>query len=102
MLAVDADPQGNLTSGLGRKATEPRPSIYEVIIDQRPLDDILISTDLPHLTLAPADRNLTGAEVELVPAPGPRVPAEGGAGRRWPTASTTCSSTVRPASGSSP
>jgi len=69
VLAVDTDPQANLTSGLGRKAREPRPSIYEVMIDQRPLDDILISTDLEHLTLAPADRNLTGAEIELVSLP---------------------------------
>lgn len=67
VLAVDADPQANLTSGLGRKGREPRPSLYEVLIDQRPLEDILIATDLEHLTLAPADRNLTGAEVELVP-----------------------------------
>jgi chromosome partitioning protein len=67
VLAVDADPQGNLTSGLGRKAAGPRPGVYEVLIDQQPLDEILISTDLEHLTLAPADRNLTGAEVELVP-----------------------------------
>ena len=67
VLAVDADPQGNLTSGLGRKASEPRPSLYDVLIDQRPLEEILLATDLEHLTLAPADRNLTGAEVELVP-----------------------------------
>ncbi|HEY6552783.1 MAG TPA: AAA family ATPase [Vicinamibacteria bacterium] len=67
VLAVDADPQANLTSGLGRKGREPRPSLYDVLIDQRPLEEILISTDLEHLTLAPADRNLTGAEVELVP-----------------------------------
>ena len=67
VLAIDTDPQANLTSGLGRKAKEARPSVYEVLIDQRPLDDILIATDLEHLTLAPADRNLTGAEVELVP-----------------------------------
>ena len=39
-----------------------------MLIDQRPLDEILIvATDLEHLTLVPADRNLTGAEVELVP-----------------------------------
>ena len=31
VLAVDADPQGNLTSGLGRKARDPRPSLYEVL-----------------------------------------------------------------------
>ena len=67
VLAVDADPQANLTSALGRRGREPRPSLYDVLIDQRPLDEILIPTDLEHLTLAPADRNLTGAEVELVP-----------------------------------
>ena len=69
VLAVDADPQGNLTSGLGRKAAGPRPSLYDVVIDQRPLEEILLPTDLPHLDLAPSDRNLTGAEVELVPLP---------------------------------
>src|SRR5688500_552995 len=67
VLAVDADPQGNLTSGLGRKASGPRPGLYEVLIDQQPLAEILVATDLEHLALAPADRNLTGAEVELVP-----------------------------------
>jgi chromosome partitioning protein len=67
VLVVDADPQGNLTSGLGRRSAEKRPSLYDVLIDQLPLEDILLSTDLPQLTLAPSDRNLTGAEVELVP-----------------------------------
>ena len=36
VLAVDADPQGNLTSGLGRRTKEPRPSLYQVLIDQIP------------------------------------------------------------------
>jgi len=67
VLAVDCDPQGNLTSGLGRKTREDRPSIYDVLIGGRPLEEILIPTDLEHLALAPSDRNLTGAEVELVP-----------------------------------
>jgi chromosome partitioning protein len=67
VLAVDADPQGNLTSGLGRKAAGPRPSLYEALVDQRPLEESLVATALEHLTLAPADRNLAGAEVELVP-----------------------------------
>ncbi len=67
VLVVDADPQSNLTSGLGRRASEKRPSLYDCLIDQRPLEEILLDTDLPHLTLAPSDRNLTGAEVELVP-----------------------------------
>jgi chromosome partitioning protein len=68
VLAVDADPQANLTSGLGRRTKGPRAGIYEVLIDQAPLEQILVATDLAHLTLAPSDRNLTGAEVELVPA----------------------------------
>ncbi len=67
VLAVDADPQGNLTSGLGRKTRESRPSLYEALIDQRALEELLVATDLEHLTLVPSDRNLTGAEVELVP-----------------------------------
>jgi len=67
VLVVDADPQGNLTSGLGRRAAAKRPSLYDALIDQQPLEPILLPTDLPHLTLAPSDRNLTGAEVELVP-----------------------------------
>ena len=68
VLVVDADPQANLTSGLGRRATSPRPSLYDVLIGAVPIDDILVETDLAHLQLAPADRNLTGAEIELVTA----------------------------------
>lgn len=67
VLVVDADPQGNLTSGFGRKTQERRASVYEVLIEQLPLQEILLSTELPSLTLAPSDRNLTGAEIELVP-----------------------------------
>jgi chromosome partitioning protein len=67
VLAVDADPQGNLTSGLGRKVKESRPSLYEALIEQEPLDGLMVATDLEHLTLVPSDRNLIGAEVELVP-----------------------------------
>jgi chromosome partitioning protein len=67
VLAVDVDPQGNLTSGLGRRSKEARPSLYEAIIDQQPLSELLIPTDLEQLTLVPSDRNLTGAELELVP-----------------------------------
>jgi chromosome partitioning protein len=66
VLAVDADPQGNLTSGLGRRARESRPSLYDVLIGQRAIASVALPTDLEHLTLVPSDRNLTGAEVELV------------------------------------
>src|SRR5207249_922981 len=67
VLAVDADPQANLTSGLGRRATGG-PTIYDALVDERPLSEIVVETELAHLSLAPADRNLTGAEIELVTA----------------------------------
>ncbi len=68
VLAVDCDPQGNLTSGLGRKTKdEERPSLYDVLLGGRSLEEVLLATDLEHLSLVPSDRNLTGAEVELVP-----------------------------------
>src|SRR5512144_2556219 len=62
VLAVDADPQGNLSSGLGCKAAG-RPSLYASVIDQRPLEELVLPTALEHLSLVPADRDLTGAEV---------------------------------------
>lgn len=66
VLAVDADPQGNLTSGLGCRQ-EGRPSLYEAVVGQRPLEELVVATALEHLSLVPSDRHLTGAEVELVP-----------------------------------
>jgi chromosome partitioning protein len=67
VLLVDADPQSNATSGLGRKERGSRKSLYDVLIEQVPLEAVLVPTDLEHLTLAPSERSLTGAEVELVP-----------------------------------
>src|SRR6185503_13101759 len=69
VLAVDADPQANLTSGLGRRAQD-RAGLYEVLVEERPLSEVVVETDLAHLLLAPSDRNLTGAEIELVPVEG--------------------------------
>ena len=70
VLLVDLDPQGNLTSGVGRKgqATEAG-SIYEALTSPEPTLDakpFVIPTDLDRMQLIPADRNLTGAEIELV------------------------------------
>src|SRR6266481_645390 len=68
VLVVDADPQANLTSGLGHRSRESRASLYEALIDRVSLESVLLKTELSHLALVPADRNLTGAEVELVTA----------------------------------
>jgi chromosome partitioning protein len=66
VLAIDADPQGNLTSGLGRKPTEPRRSLYEALTERASIESALLTTDLEHLRLTPSDRNLIGLEIELV------------------------------------
>jgi chromosome partitioning protein len=68
-LLVDLDPQSNATRTLGLASDPERPSVYDVLIEGRPLSDIVIETELPGLSLCPAERELTGAEVELVEMP---------------------------------
>jgi chromosome partitioning protein len=73
VLLIDIDPQGNLTSGVGQKGkTSPGWTIYEVLVTSEPIADFtpfIIRTPLDRLELVPADRSLTGAEIELVPLP---------------------------------
>jgi len=68
VLLVDVDPQGNLTSGVGLKGQRGSAgTIYEALTtDIGGGDGILLPTCIDNLFLIPADRNLTGAEIELV------------------------------------
>jgi chromosome partitioning protein len=67
-LLVDADPQGNATSGAGiAKATLER-SLYDVIMGHLPARAAVTTTSLPHLDVLPATQDLVGAELELVEA----------------------------------
>src|SRR5690348_17795154 len=69
ILAVDMDPQGNLTSGLGLKGqSAPAGTIYQALTSSEPIDpaQFVLETRIKDLWIIPADRNLTGAEVELV------------------------------------
>jgi chromosome partitioning protein len=71
VLLVDLDPQANLTSGVGLKGqTAPAGSVYHALTAEvSDLDPFLLQTAVPGLSLVPADRNLTGAEIELVTLP---------------------------------
>jgi chromosome partitioning protein len=62
------DPQGNLTSGVGMKArAADAPGVYEALTsDAFSAADVILPTDIDNLSIMPADRNLTGAEIELV------------------------------------
>ena len=63
VLLVDLDPQANATSGIG--VIEADPSMYDVLIENMPLREIIRPTEIPTLHLAPSSVDLVGAEVEL-------------------------------------
>jgi chromosome partitioning protein len=65
-LLVDADPQGNATSGVGVQRGSFRKSIYHSIVLGEPALDAILQTETPNLSVLPANKDLAGAEVELV------------------------------------
>ena len=68
VLLIDADPQGNLTSGLGLKGSKADAgTVYEALMTDAEPESFVIPTRVENLFAIPADRNLTGAEIELVP-----------------------------------
>jgi chromosome partitioning protein len=73
VLLVDVDPQGNLTSGVGRKGVSAKGgTIYDALTSSEPTENatpFILRTDVERLHLIPADRGLTGAEIELVTLP---------------------------------
>jgi chromosome partitioning protein len=68
VLVVDLDPQGNATTGLGISHRNVEGSIYDVIMNDTPLDDCVEPTSVKNLFVCPATIDLAGAEIELVPA----------------------------------
>jgi chromosome partitioning protein len=70
VLLVDVDPQGNLTSGVGQKGKAAAGgTVYDALTAAEPVSDahqFIAATGIERLHLMPADRNLTGAEIELV------------------------------------
>jgi chromosome partitioning protein len=69
-LLVDLDPQGNAGSGLGVDRSNLVGTIYDCLIGERPLGEVVQPTELRFLDVVPATADLTGAEVELVPLEG--------------------------------
>jgi chromosome partitioning protein len=66
VLLVDSDPQANATSGVGIARGSFRRSLYHVLVLEEAPQNALLSTEIPLLKLLPSDKNLIGAEVELV------------------------------------
>lgn len=65
VLLIDADPQGNATSGLGVEK-EVEVSTYDILVNDSTLEEAIQDTIIKHLKVCPANMNLAGAEVELV------------------------------------
>ena len=65
VLLIDADPQGNATSGLG-VTKEVELSIYDVLVGETTAEETIQTTNVKNLKVCPSNINLAGAEVELV------------------------------------
>ena len=66
VLIIDADPQGNTTSGFGIDKNNLEETIYELIIGKSTLKEVILTDILENLSLIPANINLSGAEIELI------------------------------------
>jgi chromosome partitioning protein len=66
VLLIDADPQGNSTSGLGVQKTPGLATIYDVLVDGKDIAQAICPTSMDGLEILPADKNLIGVNLQLV------------------------------------
>ena len=66
VLLIDADPQGNTTSGLGVDKASIKRCVYDCLVNDVPMEEVAIATNIENLSLLPATIQLAGAEIELV------------------------------------
>jgi chromosome partitioning protein len=69
VLVIDSDPQGNATTGMGATKSPERPSLYQVLLGGAEIADAVVHTGFEGLDLVPGDKNLVGANLELVDTP---------------------------------
>ena len=67
-LVIDMDPQGNASSAFGIDKSQMKKSIYDVLVDDEPITNVIVKDLRPFLDVCPTNINLAGAEVELVSA----------------------------------
>lgn len=66
VLIVDIDPQGNATSGCGLTKTQSKQTIYDVLVSNANIKDVILKAENEEIDIVPANMNLAGTEVELV------------------------------------
>lgn len=68
VLVIDIDPQGNASTGLGIDASDRDGTTYDVLIGDRAMSDVLVSSSIENLSVAPSTIELSGADAELMEA----------------------------------
>jgi chromosome partitioning protein len=66
VLIVDSDPQGNSTTGLGIEKDSSQSTLYDALLGELTLSDVIVQTEFGGLDVVPADKNLVGATLELI------------------------------------
>ena len=66
VLLIDMDPQANATSGLGIDKRELEQTVYDVLINETPISEVIYETNSENVDICPTNLHLAGAEVELV------------------------------------
>ncbi len=69
VLVIDLDPQGNASTGIDIPRSARTPGTYSLLIEARPVEDLILATQVPNLWIIPASPDLAGAEIELVNQP---------------------------------
>lgn len=70
VLSIDMDPQGNMTSGLGVDKNEVDNTVYDLIIGETSIDNVIVKDVLENLDIIPTSIDLSGAEIELLDVEG--------------------------------
>src|SRR5690606_26121270 len=68
VMLVDADPQGNATSGAGIQRTPSRKSLYDAMVSGESIRELVVPTEIETLWVLPSDKNLAGVEIEFADA----------------------------------
>ncbi|HOP28624.1 MAG TPA: AAA family ATPase [Spirochaetota bacterium] len=70
VLIIDIDPQGNAGFGIGINAEEMETTLYEVLLDEIPIEEAIFKTEIEGLSIIPSNIHLSGAQVDLLDAEG--------------------------------
>jgi chromosome partitioning protein len=68
-MLVDADPQANSTTGMGFDLHNINQSLYDCMVNQTPIRDVILKSDIPNLDVVPSHIDLVGAEIEMINYP---------------------------------